>query len=61
MSVIGFTSLKERWKEGGKMAYWLYHKISGTPSSCIALTRKLFTKKAVLKGGGGRNNFAILL
>lgn len=60
MSVLGFALLKERWKGGGKMAYWLYQKISGI-STCTDETRKLFAKKAVLKGGGGRNNFVILL
>ncbi|TFK55020.1 hypothetical protein OE88DRAFT_1779248 [Heliocybe sulcata] len=55
MSAIGFDELKARWKDGGKMAYWLYRK--GTPSKDHLWH---FRRKEVLLQGK-RNNFAILL
>ncbi|KDQ60602.1 hypothetical protein JAAARDRAFT_55330 [Jaapia argillacea MUCL 33604] len=54
MGVVGFTLLKERWKTGGKMAYWIYRKTSSD------LDRVPFQKKVVLSQGN-RNNFSILL
>jgi len=54
MLTIGFHQEQERWKAGGKMAYWLYRK--GEPQT----TRGKFHKKVVLRTGQ-RNNFAILL
>ncbi|KAF8894424.1 putative methyltransferase-domain-containing protein [Infundibulicybe gibba] len=55
MSAAGFEQIKERWRQGGKMIYWLYQKrdLSGAPSQS-------FGKKSVLKQGN-RNNFSILL
>jgi 25S rRNA (adenine2142-N1)-methyltransferase len=60
MLVLGFALLEERWREGGKMGYWLYHKKSSI-LPCGAETHKLFTKKEVLREGSHRNNFTILL
>lgn len=55
MEAIGFIELRARWKEGRKMAYWLYRK--GSPSG---RPREAFEKKSVLKQGN-RNNFCVLL
>lgn len=54
MRHIGFHQIKERWKSGGRMAYWLYRKQSPTPSPIN------FLKKTVVRTGQ-RNNFVILL
>ncbi|TFY65464.1 hypothetical protein EVG20_g5581 [Dentipellis fragilis] len=56
MEMIGFTQLQERWKPGGRMAYWLYRKAE--PPTTPRDHR--FQKKTVLRQGN-RNNFAILL
>ncbi|TFY83216.1 hypothetical protein EWM64_g797 [Hericium alpestre] len=56
MAAIGFIQLRERWKPGGKMAYWLYRKTvpeANQDADC-------FLKKNVLRQGN-RNNFCILL
>ena len=56
MNIVGFVKLKEKWREGGKMVYYLYQKqSSSTPEDMTP-----FSKKQVLKTGS-RNNFAILL
>jgi len=55
MEAIGFIEVRDRWKVGRKMAYWLYRK--GNP---CGRPRKAFEKKSVLKQGN-RNNFCILL
>lgn len=60
MSALGFTLLKERWKLGGKMGYWLFMKSRET-TPCIVEKREQFKKKFVLREGKNRNNFAILL
>jgi 25S rRNA (adenine2142-N1)-methyltransferase len=54
MKCIGFTQIKERWKQGGRMAYWLYRRDEP------ALVEGEFERKVVLRPGD-RNNFAILL
>ncbi|KAF5358494.1 hypothetical protein D9756_001736 [Leucocoprinus leucothites] len=56
MESLGFTELRRRWKEGGKMAYWLYEKQCGPQSRDF----DNFMKKTVLRTGN-RNNFTILL
>ncbi|EJT98505.1 hypothetical protein DACRYDRAFT_57459 [Dacryopinax primogenitus] len=55
MNAIGFDLVKEKWRPGGKVAYWLWRK-KGRPD------RKggAFTKKRVLHEGSSRNNFTIL-
>ena len=58
MATISFTQLKSRWKDGGKMAYWLFQK-SSPPKAKLNVTP--FRKKTVLRTGGNRNNFCILL
>lgn len=57
MLVIGFVELKDKWKKGGKMAYWLYQK-SDQDSSGSDLDQ--FMRKNVARQGN-RNNFSILL
>ena len=54
---IGFAIVKTRWKEGGKMAYWLMRKTAAPPdpNSTNAYNKKIELRK------GKRNNFAILL
>ncbi|KDR81429.1 hypothetical protein GALMADRAFT_239318 [Galerina marginata CBS 339.88] len=54
MESIGFVEKRQRWRQNGKMGYWLYQKI--TPSK---MTHS-FSKKVVLRQGN-RNNFAITL
>ncbi|KAI0085453.1 nucleolus protein [Irpex rosettiformis] len=59
MTTLSYTEVKKRWKEGGKMAYWLYQKTESDkdkPDSEFAPYRK----KAVVRSGN-RNNFSILL
>ncbi|KAH9060047.1 putative methyltransferase-domain-containing protein [Lactarius vividus] len=56
MDTIGFHQLEERWRPGGKMAYWLYQK--KTPhEGCLG---ERFSKKKVHRQGN-RNNFHILV
>ncbi|VDC07159.1 unnamed protein product [Peniophora sp. CBMAI 1063] len=56
MECIGFEKLRERWKQGGKMAYWLFRKSESAPTT----EGWKFAKKNVLRTGN-RNNFVILL
>ena len=56
MAAIGFVELETKWRQGGKMAYWLYRKI--LPDG--PLKRDEFRKKSVCRRGR-RNNFCILL
>jgi|ERR1700722_7291402 len=51
---VGFAEVNERWKKGGKMAYWLFRKVEKGD------TGGEFRKKVVIKQGN-RNNFCILL
>jgi len=53
MSTIGFTEVKRKWRQGGKMAYWLYRKTGPLKTDEVR-------KKAVCQGGK-RNNFCIVL
>ena len=57
MGAAGFSQLEERWKPGGKMVYWLYRK-QASPESCAG---EQFKRKEVLRQGGHRNNFHIIL
>jgi 25S rRNA (adenine2142-N1)-methyltransferase len=56
MDAIGFHQLEERWRPGGKMAYWLYQK-KIPQTGCYS---ERFSKKKVLRQGN-RNNFCILV
>ncbi|KAL1746988.1 putative methyltransferase-domain-containing protein [Schizophyllum fasciatum] len=58
MEVLGFSQLRSRWREGGKMAYWLYTRKQNAAPGCAP--RFDFERKIVLRTGN-RNNFAILL
>jgi hypothetical protein len=58
MVAVGFVELKEQWKIGGKMSYWLYVKAGSDPQNSPAATN--LHKKIVLRKGN-RNNFSILL
>ncbi|PCH38378.1 hypothetical protein WOLCODRAFT_97010 [Wolfiporia cocos MD-104 SS10] len=58
MQSIGFSTVKTRWKEGGKMAYWIFCK--GPATSITRNDQALYEKKTVLRTGK-RNNFTILL
>ncbi|EPQ58248.1 hypothetical protein GLOTRDRAFT_114713 [Gloeophyllum trabeum ATCC 11539] len=55
MNALGFAEIKSRWKDGGKMAYWLYRK-----SAPDSQEQERFRRKTVLLQGK-RNNYAILL
>ncbi|KAG6379242.1 nucleolus protein [Boletus reticuloceps] len=54
MSTIGFVGMETKWRQGGKMAYWLYRKTRGEG------TLEKFQKKSVCRQGA-RNNFCIVL
>lgn len=56
MKRVGFEKLKERWRGGGKLGYWLFRKVNP-----IGLEGSACERKSVLRLGGMRNNFAILL
>ncbi|KAG8835549.1 hypothetical protein FRC18_000318 [Serendipita sp. 400] len=74
LECVGFVSVKERWKPGGKVGYWLFQK-RGKNDDCRdnyaiseyicgngpALTSEGFTKKSEMNPGAIRNNFCILL
>jgi 25S rRNA (adenine2142-N1)-methyltransferase len=55
MRTVGFELVQERWKEGGKVGYWLWAWRESSPHG------KLFSKKQVVHEGSKRNNFAIVL
>ena len=57
VQAIGFTVIKTRWKEGGKMAYWLMRKTGAPPEPDRT---SAYSKKTELRKGK-RNNFTILL
>lgn len=58
MSALSFKLVKSRWKEGGKMGYWLFQKTaSSTPRDADPAP---YEKKEILRTGK-RNNFCILL
>jgi 25S rRNA (adenine2142-N1)-methyltransferase len=55
LSCLGFKVVKERWKPGGKVAYWLLEK------SIPEGKTEIWEKKRVVREGKTRNNFCILL
>ncbi len=55
MREVGFTMVKKRWKQGGKVGYWLFSRQEEGKRQGV------FGRKAVINEGGKRNNFAILL
>ncbi|KAG6333828.1 hypothetical protein ID866_5260 [Astraeus odoratus] len=57
MAAIGFSEIEKKWKQGGKMAYWLYRKVD--EDTCVDLDP--FRKRSVHRQGKSRNNFVILL
>ena len=59
MAAVGFEKLHSRWKEGGKMAYWLLRRVGRTVSTTYQ-DHVLYEKKTVFRTGD-RNNFVILL
>ncbi|TFY68918.1 hypothetical protein EVJ58_g737 [Rhodofomes roseus] len=58
LQTIGLSIIKSRWKEGGKMAYWLLRKVAMIAPA--ATNTNMYHKKTELRKGN-RNNFAILL
>ena len=56
MSTIGFVEAEKKWRQGGKMAYWLYRKVP--PDGSFKVDD--FGKKTACRQGR-RNNFCILL
>lgn len=56
MTALSFVQVKSRWKDGGKMAYWLFQKTTANASTDLMP----YQKKVVLRTGN-RNNFSILL
>lgn len=57
MTAIGFREVEKKWKQGGKMAYWLYRKVERHLHSDFSP----FRKRCVCRQGSSRNNFVILL
>jgi 25S rRNA (adenine2142-N1)-methyltransferase len=60
MHSIDFAPVKERWKVGGKMAYWLFRRDERVGLAADLDATGQFRKKTILKQGN-RNNFCILL
>ena len=58
MTTLSYTEVKSRWKEGGKMAYWLFQKAESDNKSDSEFAP--YRKKTVVRSGN-RNNFSILL
>lgn len=57
MRVVGFSLVKERYKEGGKVIYSLWKRgLASKPKSPLDLS-----KKTIINEGKKRNNFCILL
>jgi 25S rRNA (adenine2142-N1)-methyltransferase len=64
MNTVGFWMVRERWKAGGKVGYWLFEKEIPRVIPTLSSPREnapKFTKKVVLREGANRNNFCILL
>lgn len=59
MGALGFEKLQSRWKDGGKMAYWLFRRLERSTSTTYR-DHVLYEKKTVFRMGD-RNNFVILL
>lgn len=57
MAVVGFELVKERWKNGGKVGYWLW----AWREPRMGKVRKRFERKQVLEDGPKKNNFCITL
>lgn len=60
MKTLSYAEVKSRWKDGGKMAYWLYRKAEPDPGSSSSTSTTPYQKKKVLRKGN-RNNFCVLL
>ncbi|KAI0362723.1 hypothetical protein OH77DRAFT_1467733 [Trametes cingulata] len=60
MTAVGFEQLRTRWREGGKMAYWLFRKAPSASSSTYD-DHMLYQKKKTVFRQGNRNNFVVLL
>lgn len=59
MTAVGFEQVRSRWREGGKMAYWLF-KRAQQPASTTYRQHAQYEKKTTFRTGD-RNNFVILL
>ena len=59
MSAVGFEQVRSRWKEGGKMAYWLFRRASRLTSTTYQ-EHVQYQKKTTFRTGD-RNNFVVLL
>ena len=59
MRCVGFEQVHARWKDGGKMAYWLYRRKPRLASATYE-DHVRYEKKTVFRTGN-RNNFVILL
>jgi len=56
MGAVGFVLIKQRWKEGGKVGYWLWAWQKGSDKQDVR-----WQKKELLQDGPKRNNFAVIL
>ncbi|KAI8998874.1 putative methyltransferase-domain-containing protein [Trametes punicea] len=61
MAAIGFEQVYTRWREGGKMAYWLFRKASEHASASGTYKDHLLYQKKTVFRQGNRNNFVVLL
>lgn len=57
MAVVGFELIKDHWKNGGKVGYWLWAWREPRRDGI----RKRFEKKQITEDGPKKNNFCILL
>ncbi|WVR09176.1 hypothetical protein IAU60_006238 [Kwoniella sp. DSM 27419] len=59
MTTIGFRLEKEKWRQGGKVGYWLWSWQIPPQQSETARTR--WGRKVIETDGPKRNNFAVIL
>lgn len=56
VTAVGFSLVKEQWREGGKVAYWLFRRVPAGPPVKL----EDWSTKKLINDGPGRNNFSII-
>lgn len=57
VTAVGFRLVKQQWKEGGKVAYWLFQWAPTGPQEAL----QRWSSKRLVNDGPGRNNFSIVV
>lgn len=57
VTALGFQLVKQQWKEGGKVAYWLFQWAPAAPPEAL----QPWATKRLVNDGPGRNNFSIIV